>query len=92
MWTLSFLRLMGMVVDLQWCVFCCVNEVCDFGGEEGYFVVDVFGQIEVSDCVFVNGSVVAAFTDEGYAATALETECDLKEVDMRLHVVFFAAL
>jgi hypothetical protein len=73
-------------------VFCCVNQVGDFGGEEGYFVVDVFGQIEVANGVFVDGSVVAAFTNEGYTAFVFEAECDLKEVDMRLHVVFLAAL
>jgi hypothetical protein len=73
-------------------VFCCVNQVSDLDGEEGYYVVDVFGQIEVSDCVFIDGSVVAAFANEGYTAFVFEAECDLEEVNMRLHVVFFAAL
>jgi len=55
-----------------------VNEVGNFGGEEGYFVIDVFGQIEVANGVFVDGSVVTAFTDEGYAASVLETECNFE--------------
>jgi len=73
-------------------VFCCVNQVGDFGGEEGYFVVDVFGQIEVANGVFVDGSVVTAFANEGYTAFVFKAECDLEEVDIGFHVVFFAAL
>jgi hypothetical protein len=35
---------------------------------------------------------VAAYTNEGYTAYVFETERDLKKVNRRLHVVFFAAL
>ena len=47
---------------------------------------------QVSNSVFTEGSVMATFAYEGYAAFVFKAELDLKEDNMRLHIVFFAAL